>query len=116
MDLQAQADRPAVQRLERQDFQQQQVEGALDEVVWFAHLGFLGEHTGLPLGKQGERTRPPTREPPHQEKWRSRRRLGSCAAKEVRVAGCSFQFPVSSSDLRALATGDCVCGYWRLAT
>jgi hypothetical protein len=50
-----------VQRLKRQHLQKQQVEGALDEVARFAHLGFLGESTAKPakgsrlsLGKQGE--------------------------------------------------------------
>jgi len=40
---QAQADGPAVHRLERQDLQEQEVEGALDEVARLAHIGFLGE-------------------------------------------------------------------------
>ena len=54
-------DAPAIQRLERDDFEQQEIEGALDEVGRFAHIGFLGESTGsrsksslFSLGKQGE--------------------------------------------------------------
>jgi hypothetical protein len=36
-----------VQGLQPQDFQKEQIEGALDEVVRFAHLGFLGEYSRL---------------------------------------------------------------------
>src|ERR1051326_2807213 len=35
--LDALRDRPAMLRLERDDFQNEEVERALDEVVWFAH-------------------------------------------------------------------------------
>ena len=40
---QPQADRPAVERLQCEQLQQQQIEGALHKVVWFAHLGFQGK-------------------------------------------------------------------------
>src|SRR5262249_32921331 len=39
---QPQADRPAVQRLERQDLQQEKIESSLDQIARLAHLGFLG--------------------------------------------------------------------------
>ena len=39
---QAQADRPAVQRLERQNFQDQEIESPLDKVGWSAHGASLG--------------------------------------------------------------------------
>src|SRR5437588_4234550 len=40
--LQALADGQAVQRLEREDFQKQQVQRALDEVGWLAHCALPG--------------------------------------------------------------------------
>jgi hypothetical protein len=38
------ADGPPVQGLQCQDFQEEQIESALNEIVWFAHIGFLGEY------------------------------------------------------------------------
>src|SRR6185436_18027793 len=54
--LEALADRPGVERLEREDLEDQEVEGALDEIGWFAHkLGYREESTPTTLGNQGER-------------------------------------------------------------
>jgi hypothetical protein len=44
--FQAETDSLAVQGLERQDFQEKQIEGALDEIVRFTHIGFLDEYKG----------------------------------------------------------------------
>src|SRR4029077_8822634 len=52
--FQAEADGPPVHGLQRQNFQKQQIQGALHEVVGFAHIGFREEYTDAPLGKQGE--------------------------------------------------------------
>src|SRR6202040_4001614 len=55
-----------MQGLQRQDLQEEQIESALDEVVRFAHIGFRGESTASPLGKQGGtggQTRSPPAEP-----------------------------------------------------
>src|SRR4029453_16326203 len=48
--------REAVQRLDRKDFQQQEIEGSLDQIGRFAHdyLGYRYEASVSPLGKQGE--------------------------------------------------------------
>ena len=43
-----------MQGLERQDLQEEQVEGALDEVVGFAHIGFLGEYAHLLSVSKGD--------------------------------------------------------------
>ena len=43
--FQAETDGPPVQGLQRQNFQEKQIEGALYEVVRFTHIGFLDEHT-----------------------------------------------------------------------
>src|ERR1700730_456432 len=56
---QTQADGPPVQGLEREDLQEEEIEGALNQVVGFAHIGFLGENTKASLGKQGESSRDP---------------------------------------------------------
>src|SRR5262245_52101922 len=50
--LQPLADRPAVQRFERQDLEDQQVQGPLNQVGWLAHLVNREENTPLPLGYQ----------------------------------------------------------------
>src|SRR6185503_12940920 len=61
-DLQPAADRPPVERLDREELQDQEIECALDEIAGPAHLmcppvapiGDLGESSATPLGKQGE--------------------------------------------------------------
>ena len=50
--------REAVQRLDREDFQQQEIQGSLDQIGRFAcYLGYRYESTFSPLGKQGEDAR-----------------------------------------------------------
>ena len=46
----------AVQRLDREDFQQQEIQGSLDQIGRFAHdyLGYRYESILSPLGKQVE--------------------------------------------------------------
>jgi len=51
----AEADGPTVERLERENFQEQKIKSALNEVVGFAHIGIRGEYRTISLGKQGER-------------------------------------------------------------
>src|SRR5205085_3269141 len=51
--LQPKADGPPMQRLKREDLQEEKVQSALNEVVRFAHLGFRGEYRATPLGNQG---------------------------------------------------------------
>jgi hypothetical protein len=48
--------REAVQRLDREDFQQQEIQGSLDQIGRFAHdyLGYRYESILSSLGKQGE--------------------------------------------------------------
>src|SRR5205814_414739 len=48
--LQATTDRPAVERLERENLENQQVEGALNEVAGLAHIGILGELPSVSKG------------------------------------------------------------------
>src|SRR5262249_17861520 len=58
--FQALPDRPAVERLKRQDLQDQEVQGSLDQICRFAHvilLGYRGEYKAIPLGKQGVKSR-----------------------------------------------------------
>jgi hypothetical protein len=45
-----------VQRLDREDFQQQEIQGSLDQIGRFAHdyLGYRYESILSPLGKQVE--------------------------------------------------------------
>src|SRR5215831_11774744 len=55
--LQALPDGPAMQRLERQYLQKQQIQGPLDKIGWFAHArlhSVTENHTMIPLGKQEE--------------------------------------------------------------
>ncbi len=55
--FQALANRPAVERLQRQNLQQKQVQGSLDQVGWSAHdrsSRLPSYHTPAPLGKQEE--------------------------------------------------------------
>jgi len=52
---------PAVERLQCQDLQDEEVQGTLDQVGWFAHrrsLGYRDQNTIVPLGKQVVRARP----------------------------------------------------------
>ena len=52
--LEALPDGPAVERLEGEDFENQQVQRALDEIGWPAHgasLGYRELHRPVPLGK-----------------------------------------------------------------
>lgn len=49
-------DSPPMQRLKRQDLQQQQIERSLNKIGRFAHnasLGYREQNTPTPLGKQG---------------------------------------------------------------
>ena len=47
--------REAVQRLDRENFQQQEIQGSLDQIGRFAdYLGYRYESILSPLGKQGE--------------------------------------------------------------
>src|SRR5215471_21826624 len=55
--LQALPDGPAMQRLERQYLQEQQIQGSLDKIGWLAHSrlhSVTENNTMTPLGKQEE--------------------------------------------------------------